>query len=122
MIELRFPIKAVAKGRARFARNGHAYTPRPTRDFERDISQMARSQWGSKALLDEPLTVKFEFSIKKPKTVSRQFPTVKPDLSNLIKSIEDALNGIVWRDDSLIISIEAFKHYSDKDEIILTIL
>lgn len=32
----------------------------------------------------------------------RKLPTIKPDLSNLNKAIEDALTGIVWRDDSVI--------------------
>lgn len=35
----------------------------------------------------------------------------KPDLSNLIKFIEDALNGIVWLDDRLIVGFTARKQY-----------
>jgi Holliday junction resolvase RusA-like endonuclease len=42
-------------------------------------------------------------------------PTVKPDLTKLLRAIEDALTGIVWRDDSQIIYQIASKDYSDAD-------
>jgi Holliday junction resolvase RusA-like endonuclease len=32
----------------------------------------------------------------------RKLPTIKPDLSNMNKAIEDSLTGIVWRDDSVV--------------------
>lgn len=36
----------------------------------------------------------------------------RPDLSNLIKFTEDALNGVLWEDDSIIGKIIASKFYS----------
>ena len=40
-------------------------------------------------------------------------PLGKPDVSNLLKAIEDALNGIVWHDDSQIIKVTTEKYYAD---------
>jgi Holliday junction resolvase RusA-like endonuclease len=42
-------------------------------------------------------------------------PTVKPDLTKLLRALEDALTGIVWRDDSQIIYQAASKEYADVD-------
>ncbi len=46
---------------------------------------------------------------------------VKPDLDNHIKSASDALNGILWVDDNLIISLEAKKFYSEKPHLTVEI-
>ena len=40
----------------------------------------------------------------------------KPDLSNLIKAVEDSLNGVIYRDDSQIISLEAHKKFAEPGE------
>ncbi len=45
----------------------------------------------------------------------------KPDLSNLIKFTEDAFNGLVWEDDSLISEIEARKFYSHEPKTVFKI-
>lgn len=39
-------------------------------------------------------------------------PTVKPDCSNVVKGLEDALNGILWHDDSQIVKLTVLKNYT----------
>jgi Holliday junction resolvase RusA-like endonuclease len=41
--------------------------------------------------------------------------TVKPDLTNLIKTTEDALRGITWIDDSQVVGMQLAKVYGEKD-------
>jgi len=42
-------------------------------------------------------------------------PIVKPDLTKLLRAVEDALTGVVWRDDSQIIHQAVTKEYADAD-------
>ena len=49
------------------------------------------------------------------------FATSRPDLSNYIKFIEDALNGHLWMDDALIVKLIAKKHYSEHPQTIVKV-
>ena len=40
-------------------------------------------------------------------------PTTKPDCSNLVKNVEDVMNGIVYQDDRQIVGLFVTKWYSD---------
>jgi Holliday junction resolvase RusA-like endonuclease len=40
-----------------------------------------------------------------------EWPTVRPDLTKLVRAIEDALTGIVWHDDAQIVTQRISKHY-----------
>jgi Holliday junction resolvase RusA-like endonuclease len=42
---------------------------------------------------------------------------MKPDLTNLAKAVEDALNGIVWADDSLIAQLTLYKMWAGSGHI-----
>lgn len=41
-------------------------------------------------------------------------PDTRPDGDNYLKLAQDALNGIVWKDDSQIVDARVIKRYSDK--------
>jgi Holliday junction resolvase RusA-like endonuclease len=44
------------------------------------------------------------------------FPAKKPDITKLIRSTEDALTGVLWKDDAQIVSQAASKVWAEKDE------
>lgn len=43
----------------------------------------------------------------------------RPDLTNLIKFTEDALNGVLWEDDSIIYEIYAKKVYGETPKTVI---
>jgi Holliday junction resolvase RusA-like endonuclease len=66
----------------------------------------------------EPIATSVEialvFHLLKPKSVKRQFPSVKPDLDKLIRSTFDGLTtGGLYVDDALVIALSASKIYTD---------
>ena len=46
---------------------------------------------------------------------ARTHHTTKPDLDKLTRAVADALTGIIWRDDSQIVEIEANKTYGSPE-------
>jgi Holliday junction resolvase RusA-like endonuclease len=64
-------------------------------------------------LLDEPLELSVIFYLPRPKTATREFPAVMPDLDKLIRAVGDSLSGLVYVDDSRIVAINAQKRYAD---------
>ena len=49
-------------------------------------------------------------------------PITMPDLTKLTRALEDALKGIIWRDDSQVVSQYIEKHYSNKPGAQVTII
>jgi len=49
-------------------------------------------------------------------------PITTPDLTKLTRALEDALKGIIWRDDSQVVSQYIEKHYSNKPGAQVTII
>ena len=59
-----------------------------------------------------PVSVKIAFTLRRPKSVTRPVPHLKPDLDKLVRSTLDALTQAgVWVDDGLVCSLEASKVY-----------
>jgi crossover junction endodeoxyribonuclease RusA len=108
------PLKAIPKGRPRVYR-GHAITPPETRKFEADVKRLLKLR-GPVPVLDE-LRVEFEFGFTRPKRTRFNYPP-RYDLDNLVKSVSDACNGLLWVDDSQISEIVAKKKWSDSTDYI----
>lgn len=68
-----------------------------------------------------PVRLKVSLLVEPPKSWSKKkrdettFITGKPDADNQLKLIGDALNGIVWADDSQIAEIEFRRMYAHAD-------
>lgn len=65
-------------------------------------------------LLDEPIELSIIFYLSRPKTATREYPSVMPDLDKLIRAVGDSLSGVVYVDDSRIVRISATKVYADQ--------
>lgn len=81
------------------------YDPTKSKTFKNELRELVKASVGEASgyPLSEPLNMACRIYIQRPKSVTREYPEVKPDLSNYLKGIEDAMNGIVYTDDSKII-------------------
>lgn len=78
------------------------------------VTEKLEAANASRAPLDGALSMQVIFFLPRPKTVTREFPIIKPDLDKLIRSINDsAVDAGVIKDDSQVIEIVAYKFYED---------
>lgn len=89
----------------------------------------------SEVLIDEPIEMRMVFYFVRPrghfssskkspgglKADAPNWPTGKPDTTKLIRAVEDALNGVIWRDDSIVVVQSARKVYADRPGCLVTI-
>ena len=123
ILHIIIPGEPVAQARARFSsRNGftRSYDPKKSADYKNYIRRIANQIKTSP--LTGPLVMKVNVyrSVPKSWTKKKQLaalegtvkPDMKPDVSNYLKGIEDALNGIAYIDDSQIVLAIVKKAYS----------
>jgi crossover junction endodeoxyribonuclease RusA len=90
------------------------------------VSQAAQAAMGERAPFDCPLALSVRFVRKRPgghytgkgalSATGRRmpYPTQKPDVTKLLRAVEDALTGIVYTDDALISEQYAEKIFGDR--------
>jgi len=111
------------KARARTCRlkNGRvvSFTPKGTRDFEADLKHQAIQYAINYFERGTPLKVSFFIYRNRPASIPKKvlFPVTKPDLTNYEKSIEDAVEKIVYENDSQICDKFARKRYGEPSRI-----
>jgi Holliday junction resolvase RusA-like endonuclease len=114
----------VPKGRPRFARRGKfvsTYSPKATVDYESKVSESAKLAMGASEPLETPVGAYIYITLPVPASYSKkrtqaclsgqERPTKKSDIDNYCKAIFDGMNGIVFVDDSLVVSLHATKVY-----------
>lgn len=127
MISFFVPGVPVGKGRPRITTRGgkpRAYTPAKTVNYESEVATVAHSAMDGSDPFAGPvaLTITATFPIppswKKAKQeearAGRLWHTSKPDGDNCLKALGDALNGIVWNDDSQVSRCAFAKVYGDR--------
>ena len=113
----------IGKGRPKFARRGNfvsTYTPTKTRNYE-DIIRAAATQAMTEPPITTPIAVFVYIAVPVPASASKkrrgnclagiEKPTKKPDIDNVAKCFLDAMNGIVYVDDSQVVSLHVTKEY-----------
>ena len=115
MISIKFTVygKPQGKARPRFTRQGRAYTPKQTADYERQIKQAYISAGGQLISDTAPILICITACFKKAKTNKMNYPTLKPDADNIAKAVCDALNGIAYHDDKQITCLTVGKVWAD---------
>jgi Holliday junction resolvase RusA-like endonuclease len=125
MVTFKVDANPVGKQRARYVKRGNyvtAYTPEKTRTYEALIKEASREAMGSSEPLETPVSLYLYIRVPIPKSCTKkrleaiqnglEKPIKKPDASNVLKSVEDAMNGVVYKDDSQIVNIHVSKVYS----------
>lgn len=120
------PFPAVGKARARSGRNGW-YTPAKTVAFESNVGNYAaealfkadmyfRPAWTGPVELEVECIFATPKSWSKAKTAEKmgRAHCQKPDASNILKSVEDALNGIIYHDDAQVFRATLKKTWGEK--------
>lgn len=114
------------KGRPRFTRRGHVYTPDRTKEYEELIAlRFKESNKGEtiKGACEVWVTAFYgipdSFSKKKKQEAVNGliFPTVKPDADNVLKIVMDALNGVAYEDDKQVVKAICDKRYGENPRI-----
>jgi len=122
--------RPLAKGRVRFTKTGHAFTPERTVGFEGKLALAAQQAMdgrppveGAVAVTLEvhlPIAVSWSKKKREEAMVGRLRPTGRPDLDNFAKML-DALNLVVWNDDAQIVELVVFKRYSLQPQLAITV-
>ena len=101
----------VPQSRPKFSR-GRCYEPKRCAEFKAKIRQAARIAMNGKEPITAPLSCVIKF-YRKYKRTSRRFG----DCDNLYKAVTDAMNKIVYEDDSQIVRCIVEKLTGDTPKI-----
>ena len=122
----------VAQGRPKFTVRGGrvwAYDPQKSREYKEYVKMIAMQWWGRKPPMEGALSMSVKVFVPIPSSFSKKDrqdaisgmkrPVGKPDLENFCKGATDALEGVVFKNDSQIVAHhEPFgKWYGDRPRI-----
>lgn len=90
------------------------------------VAHFARQAWTAPPM-EGPLVLWVRFVLPRPKghfgagknarkvrPSAPAYPTTKPDATKLLRALEDALTGILWRDDAQVVSQDVLKCYGSE--------
>ena len=134
MIKYSVPGEPRGKGRPKFARRGNfvkTYTDAKTASYEDQIRFYALQAMGDHKAIEGAVQVTISICLSVPRSYSKrrtedclngsERPLKKPDWDNVAKSICDAMNGIVYVDDTQIVEAHVTKQYAQQSQVIVLV-
>lgn len=126
MIRFTVPGTPIAKGRPRLTTRGgfaRAFTPAKTVAYEGLVALAGQEAMAGQPPIDAALALDIVAWFPIPPSWSKKkrdealngtlYHVCRPDGDNILKAIGDGLNGVVWRDDSLIAQCSIIKRYGE---------
>lgn len=117
------------KDRPRLTRQGHAFTPKPTKDYEARVIEAFRTAYPYFVRYEKGVPLRFKViayygipasTPQKQRALMLEDivkPTKRADEDNILKICQDALNGIAWYDDSQITNGGCIKRYAEEPRV-----
>lgn len=137
MSEVTFTVYGVAQPagskRAGMSKSGKMFVrddAKRSRPWKTQVSQAAGDAMNGTGLLDGPLELSVIFTVPRPKghygarglrPSAPAYPAVRPDVTKLLRAVEDACTGIVWRDDAQVVEQHAVKRYGEPAAVFVTV-
>lgn len=125
MITFTVPGAPQGKGRPRAVKIGgftRLAADRKTVAYEGLIAHAAQVAMAGRPMLDCPVECVVFIDAPVPASWSQRkqrqalagevLPTTKPDADNVVKAVFDGLNGVLWRDDVLVVDLRVRKRYA----------
>ena len=125
MIAFTVPGAPQGKGRPKVVKIGgftRMATPTKTVAYEGLIAHAAQMAMAGRPMLDEAVACNVFIDAPVPASWSQRkqrealaggvLPTTKPDADNVVKAVFDGLNGVLWRDDVLVVDLRVRKRYA----------
>lgn len=95
-----------------------------SRPWKQEVAGAAMVKTGVRLPLEGPLSLHVTFFLARRKwhygtgknaallkPSAPTWPTTRPDATKLLRAVEDALTGIVWRDDAQVVAQHVYKEY-----------
>lgn len=124
--------KIVGKQRPRVNMySGMVYTPGKTKDYETLIQQSFKIKYKNFMQLEGRISVEIIAYLAIPKSAKKSeipkmlnneiSPTKKPDVDNITKSVLDAMNNFVFKDDNQVSKVAVEKRYGNVEKIVVKV-
>ncbi len=107
------------KTASRMRRDGRRYiahiSPSKYVRWKNHIIGVVRSSFDYSGPMKGPVCLTLTFFLKKAKSCKLELPCKVPDLSNLVKGVEDAIKkGLIFMDDCQVIEGSTAKYFADE--------
>ena len=130
--EFEVPGKIFGKARPRLnSYTGVVYTPTKTKDYEELIKQYFLIKNPGARTLESRVSVEIKAYFKIPSSANKSekeemlenkiSPTKKPDVDNIAKSILDAMNNFVFKDDNQVSKISVEKRFALEEKAVIEV-
>jgi Holliday junction resolvase RusA-like endonuclease len=117
------PVAQSRPRATRFGKGVRLYDSKPIADFKTYFKVCAGQAMNGNAPIDGPLRVILGVYVQKPKSWKKKriHAATKPDLDNFCKGACDAMEGVIYTNDSRIVELCLGKYLSDTPRCEVTI-